>query len=531
MPFGRCALTYIRRVRLWLVVVLCGIILISAGHASETKNSLDELRFLARQFEKEGDWSRACSFYSYLLSKHPGLSDVKERLQTCLRNFHRVRRHGDSSFREGVLQQDIASALKIYGEVLSQLQAEYWDASKVDWSSLFHQGVEELVLALNDESFRRAHIPHATVDDVDGFLSLLRKDHATARVRFQLEAQNQALQIALLAKRVLGLRPTVAVLEMTCGACNSLDEYSYYLSPQYFLEEMAPLKGDLVGVGLDLRNDQQRIIVAQVAVGSPAGRAGINRQDQITRIDKTATHGLSSDRVMDRLKGKVGSAVEIEVVSPANEARTVVLVRQPEFLSISFSQIVDPEAGIGFIKLTTFHENTMRELNEAIRQLQMQGMQSLVLDLRDNPGGLLNVAVAVAERFLDQGAAIAGSRGRAEETKMISRNLRPLDIPLVVLVDETTASAAEVVASALKENGRATIVGQPTYGKNSMQQLVEMKSVQAGGFRFTWAKLQTPANRGGNGSVVPHLLVARSVSQAFDEQFQAALTVLANRMD
>lgn len=514
-----------RKLRVWpcvAVVSLWTALLLPTAHAAE---SIDDLRQQARQLEQNGDWAKACSFYAYILTKDRSLTDVKERFQTCLRHFHRVRRHQDLSYRQQVVTQDVPVALKLYGEVLDQLRAEYLEDDKADLSRLFHQGVHELRLALNDDAFRRDYLPDVKKEAVQAFVDRLA-DFGTRDIRTPLEAQNQAMKLALAAKKSLGLKPTVTVLEIACGACNALDEHTYYLTPRQFSDDYSALRGEVVGIGADLAVSGNRLVVSQVYANSPAARAGLSAGDRVLRIDGMASERLSLEAALDKFKGKVGSAINLEVAS-SEKVRSVTLVRQPINASITFYRIQEPT--VGYIHLVSFNENTLQELDEAIRQLEGLGMKALILDLRGNGGGLLDSAVQVAERFLWEGAYIVNTRGKVREGKRTSRNLNPLPTPLVLLIDGTTASAAEILAGALKENvseggqPRATLVGQTTFGKGTIQHMVELKTVQAGGLRITWAKFYSPLNNPYNGlGVEPHFTVDPT-TMAFDEQLREAL--------
>jgi carboxyl-terminal processing protease len=223
------------------------------------------------------------------------------------------------------------------------------------------------------------------------------------------------------------------------------------------------------------------------------------------------------------------------VVVADKETRTLTLVRAPVNASVAFFRMTTAP-GVGYIALVAFNDNTMQELDEAIRQLEMQGMKALILDLRGNGGGLFDAAVQVAERFLWEGAYIVSTRGKVREVKRASRNTNPSAIPLVVLVDGTTASAAEIVAGALKENftddmqPRATVVGMPTFGKGTVQHMIELKTVQAGGIRITWAKFFSPRNNAYNGiGVEPHIKIDGPEAQTA-EALQIAQQLLRRHM-
>ncbi len=489
--------------------------------------TIGELRSLAKQSEQAGDWAKACAYYSYILTKNPTLADVKEHFQTCLRHFHRVRRHTDASYRQQVLSQEITAALRLYGEVLEQLRGEYWEEDRANLTRLFRQGVEELRLALRDEAFRRQYLPEAKSEAVDQFLARLRATWAKKEIRFALDAQAQVLQLALAAKNALGLSPTVTVLEFACGACNALDEHTYYLTPRQFGEDAAALRGETIGVGIEVAFEHGRLILSHVAPNSPAFKAGLSLGDRILRIDGGSAERLSLEAAANKLKGRAGTTLDLVVASQPNAPRAVTLTRQPVLVNSTAYRMLDTEAA--YLQLTAFHDHTVDELDAALLHLEMQGMKSLVLDLRGNSGGGFDAAIRVAERFLGEGSFIASAHGRGREIRRTSHNMTPQLVPLVVLVDGNTASAAEIVAGALKENGRATLVGQTTFGKNTVQHVAELKSVQAGGLRITWAKLLTPLGRDvGTPGVMPHLFVERT-SRAFDEQLQAALGLLSGR--
>lgn len=505
------------------VAVWAGVALAAAA----PPDKIDGLRTQAKKCEKEGDWSQACSFYAYILSKDPTLADVRERFQTCLRHFHRTRRHADPSYRDQVLSQDFVAALKAYGEVLAQLQAEYADEDKARLDHLFQQGLEELRLALKDDTFRREYLPDVKREEVDSFLAKMKATWGKRTVHYQLDAQNQALQIALAAKQALGLRPTVTVLELACGACNALDEHTFYLTPGQYTKEHSLLNGESVGIGVELMVADDKLVISHVFNNSPAARAGLNVGDEIVRIGTETADKLTPESAAEKLKGRLGSNVNVEILSATSGFNRYQLTRQGvPVRSVADFRIADAQLGIGYIQLVAFHENTQQELDAAIRQLEMQGLRSLILDLRGNAGGVFDASVLVAERFLEEGAAIVSTRGRFREVKRSSHNVSPMLLPLVVLVDAGTASAAEVLAGALKENGRATLIGQTTFGKSTMQHVVELQTVQAGGIRITWARFYSPLNRSLSGGIVPDILVEQTPKSMFDESLQAALTFL-----
>jgi carboxyl-terminal processing protease len=502
--------------------------------------TLDEIRSRARELEKQQKYSDAVQYYAYLLARDRNNPMDRADLQRCLRHQYRVKRHQDTSYRKQVLLLEVTDALRVYGEVLEQLHNQYLEPKKADLGRLYRQGIQELRLALNDESFCRQYLPSASRSDISNFLQKLSSRWHGKPIEKVEDAQNQALSVALHAAK-LGLPPTVTVLEFACGACNALDEHTFYMTPQELGEDLSSLRGQNVGIGIELAaTADKNVVVSQVVINSPAYRAGLHGNEQVLSIDRIPIAKLSVDAANEKLRGKVGTAVELAVVTSDKQIRTLSLVRTPINASVAFFQMT-PEAGIGYLSLTAFNDKTMQELDEAIRQLEMQGMKALILDLRGNGGGLFDAAVQVAERFLWEGAYIVSTRGKVDEVKRVSRNTNPSAIPLVLLVDGTTASAAEIVAGALKENftddmqmqPRATVVGMPTFGKGTTQHMVELKTVRAvrvGGIRITWARIFSPQKNPYNGvGVEPHVKIDGPEAQ-FTEALQIAQQLLRRQM-
>lgn len=497
------------------------------AHA-QAAEKIEDLCSQARQLERQGEWGRACTYYAYILSQHRHHPGVRERFHVCLRHFHRVRRHHDATYRQQVLNLDPVVALKVYAEALGRLRIEYVDEDKVDLTFLFRQGVQELRLALNDDAFRQDYLPEAKPEDIHAFLKQLDETWGKKEIQSSLEAQNEALKAALAAKKSLGLKPTVAILEFSCGACNALDEHTYYLTPHQLLEEYVCLRGESVGVGVEIAATDKKFIVSHVTTNGPAFRAGLVAGDQLVRIDDAPLEDLALDAVVEKLRGKTGSTVKIEAASANGRTKTYTLVRQPVNRSVVSYRMLDAEAGVAYLQLAAFHANASREMDEALKQLEAQGMKALVLDLRGNAGGLVPAALQVSERFLGEGAPIVSTHGRSREWQRRSHNPNPVTVPMVVLIDGGTASASEIVAGALKENlnatgePRAILVGQTSFGKGTIQHLTELKSAQAGGVRLSWAKFHSPLNHSYDGiGVEPHFFVERT-SRAFDEPLQTA---------
>ncbi len=279
------------------------------------------------------------------------------------------------------------------------------------------------------------------------------------------------------------------------GMLQSLDPHSYYMDKKGFTDFKADAHGRFCGVGLEIGQREGMLTVVAPIDDSPAFRAGIVAGDRILKIDNAETHGMSIPEVADRLRGECGEAVALTLSRAGRGAFDVSLVREEVVVS-SVRNVRMAKFPIGYLRLTKFDEQTMPTFREKIDQLIFEGMQALVVDLRSNPGGLLDVAVDVAGTFLKRGqlaVSIKGRAGEGRDQKLKTGDRQPLlKLPLAILLDEGSASAAEVVAGALRDHRRAVLIGERTFGKASVQTVVPLKSESTSAVRLTTAYYYTP---------------------------------------
>jgi carboxyl-terminal processing protease len=522
------------------VVILwtaCILPLQAAGTESSRSARLDELRREAERCEERGQWERACALYEQVLSKDRTQAEIRTRYLLCLRRAQQARRHRDTTFRQQILDLSLPAALEVYGELLSWLRGGYVDRDKADLNALFKQGLEELRQALGDEAFCSEHLSGIAPEAVRAFRAQLEQlsgrvgERRPIQLRRPQDAQAQAREVATAAQRALGLRPTLVVLELAGGACSGLDEYTVYLTPGQYAEVCASLKGEVVGIGIEVVAVDRRLFVSQVLPSSPAEMAGIKPGDRLLRIGKRAADSLTPETAGEMLRGEVGSVLDLEVRSMGEAARELRVTRQ----ALSVASVSEPRflgdrmAGVGYLQIAGFQDTTVRELDDALLKLQMAGLKVLVLDLRGNPGGSVEAAVQLVERFLPEGI-IASSQGQIRSINRVhhAHNANPVAVPLVVLVDGETASAAELVAGALKDHQRATLVGQTTFGKDTIQQSWRLSQGSAG-LRLTVARFYSPRGQSYSGGVTPHVTVEKptpelaSMDPEQDPQVRAAL--------
>jgi len=274
------------------------------------------------------------------------------------------------------------------------------------------------------------------------------------------------------------------------------DPHSVYLDAERLHRLTESTTGNYGGLGIEIDVRDGWITIVAPLPGSPAERAGIETGDRIVEINGKATQGLTPDEATKALRGPAGSTVEIVVERPGVEARMPFKLARRNIHRAAVRRTATLRPGVGYVDVSVFSDSTAAELSRAVESLRRRGMRSLVLDLRSNPGGLLDQGVSVSDLFLDEGKEIVAMRGRTAEVNrtFVDRAAQKWpDLPIVVLVDEGSASAAEIVAGALQDHDRAALVGTTSYGKGSAQSL--FPTYGGGALKLTTALWYTPSGR------------------------------------
>jgi len=281
------------------------------------------------------------------------------------------------------------------------------------------------------------------------------------------------------------------------GMLRTLDPHSNYYDRKSFEEMRMEQRSQYYGIGASIQGRYRGVYIMETFKDTPATKAGLRYGDQIIAIDGKNTESWNSDQVRDNLRGELGTEVKVTVRRAAlSQPVTVTLERAAVDLpSISGSYLVKP--GVGYVALSRgFHSTTSDELSTAIGSLRSQGMQSLVLDLRSNPGGFLDQAIRVADKFLQRGQIILSVRsrdGRAGDRDWPAESGLPENFPLVVLIDDGSASASEIVAGAIQDHDRGLVVGEPSFGKGLVQTIFPLPG--GAGLTLTTARYYTPSGR------------------------------------
>ncbi len=292
------------------------------------------------------------------------------------------------------------------------------------------------------------------------------------------------------------------------GMLETLDPHSSFMPPDIFKEMQVETQGSFGGLGIEITvKDRQLTVVAPIE-GTPADRAGLHPGDRIVKIDGKLTKDMTLMEAVKNLRGPRGTSVTLTILREESPGPfELTLVR--EIIDVKSVKSKDLGDGIAYIRVSSFQERTGKDLLKAIEQLGQNGMSAMVLDLRNNPGGLLNQAVHVTDLFLDKGQLIVYTEGRIKNQDLrfsAEHGAQIPKVPIVVLVNGGSASASEIVAGALQDWKRAVVLGTKTFGKGSVQTVIPLSD--GSGLRLTTAKYFTPKGRSIHGTgLLPDIVV------------------------
>lgn len=317
------------------------------------------------------------------------------------------------------------------------------------------------------------------------------------------------------------------------------DPFTRFLNPAQYRSMIYNTSGELTGVGLQiaLNPDTGKLEVVAPIVDSPADKAGIRSRDRILKIEGVSTKNLTLDEAAAKMRGPIGSVVTLLVERDGEEVTEISLVRDRIELNPVIAKLKSSPDGvpIGYIRLTQFNANASAELAAAISSLEKKGADAYVLDLRNNPGGLLQAGIDVAREWLDSGTIVYTVNRQGILGSFDAFGPALTDDPLVVLVNQGTASASEILAGALQDNGRAKLIGETTFGKGLIQSLFELSD--GSGLAVTIAKYETPNHRDINKlgiepdeAIESKPITREQVATPVDTQYEAAVKLLNKQL-
>lgn len=455
---------------------------------------------IGEEMERSGQWLEAVRHYERALERWPEDDDLKYGRRRARVHFRVERRYSDHSFKNSLLGFSQDNALDLYDETASRIRNSFVDP--LSQLSIVAHGTESLYIALANPSFVESNLPPVITDSekrarkkrIQEFRRVLREQYWNKQVYNSQHARSVIVEIARHANQSLNIAPSAVVMEYVFGGCNALDDYSGFLTADRLSDLYSNIDGEFVGLGVEMKEEKDLgMLLVNVLPESPASIGGLRKGDRITWIDGTDIRSASIDEAAALMRGQTGSRVKLKIHRQAeNRDWEAVLIRRAVTVkSIPVAEIVDDDYKIGYIELAGFQKTTAAEMDAALSQLSRSGMKALVLDVRGNPGGLLTAAVAVLDRLIDEGVLVS-TKGRSGDQNWTYRAHRQgtLDVPLVLLTDGDSASASEIVAGAVRDHGRGTIVGRQTYGKWSVQSIFNVG--RETGLRLTTAKFFSP---------------------------------------
>ena len=306
------------------------------------------------------------------------------------------------------------------------------------------------------------------------------------------------------------------------GMVSKLDPHSAFLTPDMFKEMQVETKGEFGGLGIEITVKDEKLIIVSPIEDTPAYRAGVKAGDVIIKIDGESAKGITIMDAVKKLRGPKGTKVTITIVREGLEKplditiiRDIIKVKSVKY------RMEDPDNKIGYIKIRTFQERTDNDLSKALVSLKKEGLKALILDLRNDPGGLLTQAVDVSDELLLKGKLVVYTKGRTKEDEMrfVSESdpELPSSVPMVVLVNAGSASASEIVAGALQDWHRAVVVGERSFGKGSVQTVFPLSDGSA--LKLTTAKYYTPSGRSiQEEGIVPDVEIPSNLQIAQEKQ-------------
>jgi carboxyl-terminal processing protease len=476
--------------------------------------SLDGLLVRAQKLEAEHRWGEALALYEDALRDHPGEPGLGQRHELAKIHYDLGRRYSDSSYLRALNSLTERQALSLYSEVLAKIESHYVTAP--DWTALVARGTQSLEVAIREPGFQKQNFRGRSVDQLAALVDQVRRTAQARPLQTRQQAVDAVAAAVQLGRQQMQLPAPSIALEYACAAIGALDAYSSYLTSDQLNDVYSQIEGNFVGLGIELKANTGALQIVKVITGSPADRVGLKAGDRISEVDGKNTSELTTDQAADLLQGQEGTVVQIAILSVDGAIRRLSIRREHvDVPSVDDVKIIDRDYGVGYLKLTCFQKTTSRDLDAALWKLRREGMKSLIIDLRGNPGGLLTSSVEVADKFVDEGV-IVSTRGRSplEDFNYTAHKPGTWPVPLVVLIDGESASASEIFAGAIKDHRRGQLVGQRSYGKGSVQGIFPLSTANSG-VRLTTAKFYSPnGNPISNVGVKPDLEVRKTAKPA-----------------
>lgn len=398
--------------------------------------------------------------------------------------------------------------LALYSETARLIDSRHLEPTA--YQERVRRGALNLMYAVENPAFVQAVRLSASPQSISAYRNSLGQLVQSRTVNNSNDALNVLRSAMDLSSQSLRIPPAAVAMEFVSGATETLDKYSAFVPEENQRQPSADLDDHVVGIGVEIKLDDRGVLILKTLRGGPAAQAGLKADDLIVSANGQSLAGKSLDFIVDQIGGAEGTSLTLGVVRDGGRETQVRLVRRRVTIySVSEVQMLGGDSKVGYIKLDKFAQSSDEEMDQALWSLHQQGMQSLVIDLRGNPGGLLTTAISLSNKFLPSGS-IVSTRGRnpSDNTSESATYERTWSVPLVVVIDENSASASEIFAAAIQENDRGVIVGRKSYGKGSVQTHFPLQSV-SGNLKLTTARFYSPTGRVMAGSgVTPDMPVS-----------------------
>ena len=439
------------------------------------------------------------------------------------------------SFMSRTSMQELTS---LYHEASRMIDARH--VSPIGYEARVENAVRNIVAALDNATFLKATgavSQSATIQQTQNeLLQAVRYQPA----RSATDAVGMMQWTANLLNKRLGVRQEAVALEFFNGMVDSLDKYSAFMpvasgySPGAGLKPVrtAGLEERIVGIGVEMESHAQGAIIVGIVDNSPASELKLQEGDLIVAVNRESVRGLDLNTLAGKLGGPSGRKITLDIDRNGQLFRGSLTRRSIYVSSVTGTKMIDVRNKVGYVRLKQFSASSRKDLEAAMWKLYRQGMKSLVLDLRGNPGGLLDQAIEVSNLYVPHGT-IVSTKGRnlSDNTSETATYEKTWSTPLVVLVDDNSASASEILAAAIQENGRGVVVGRRSYGKGTVQTHFPLQTV-SGQLKLTTAKFYSPQGREMAGSgVTPDIIVNQQTTgyrgTDSDSDIDAALATIA----
>ena len=430
-------------------------------------------------------------------------------------------RYQDSRMLGYLRQASLNQIMALYAEASRLIDTRH--VSPLSYEERTVAAIDDLILALDNPAFLQAagYRSAASTRNLQAQFEQLKRSPA----RSTNEAISLMQWTAELANRELGLRREAIAIEFLNGTLDALDKYSAFVPDKTGFGPSAVLDEQMVGIGVELKPHDEGALINDVLENSPASEGRLQRGDIITGVNGRSARGMNLSKVADMIGGPSGTSVSLQI-SRNGGSHSVTLRRRSVYVSsVSGVRMLDAETG--YARLKQFSESSAEDLEKAMWQMYKAGMKNLVLDLRGNPGGLLTESIDVSNLFVPSGRIVA-TRGRttADNSDAQASWQKTWRLPLVVLVDENSASASEIFAAAIQENGRGVIVGRTSYGKGTVQTHFPLQAAR-GDLKLTTARFYSPNGREmADAGVTPDVFV-RATGEVYPADLTADADVVA----